>query len=162
MAEEEKQERQEEKEPKNGKKGLVKWIAIAVAVVVLGGVGVAGWQYYKTLPSGLSGKGKEEIQKPGIWSLGSIVVNLMDNNGERYLKTTIQIEVSSQGCVEELELLRPKIADSVLVLLTSKSYKEIAGFEGKQGLRDEIAVRLNRYLTKGQVRRVYFTEFLIQ
>lgn len=161
MAEEEREEqRQAEQEGKKGKGSILKWIIVAVAVVILGAGGFAGWYYYTSGSGG--GQGEAVVQTPGIWSLGSMVVNLMDDNGERYLKTTIQIEVSSQECVEELTLLKPKVVDSILVLLSSKNYKEIAGFEGKQGLRDEIAVRLNRYLTKGEVRRVYFTEFLIQ
>ena len=86
----------------------------------------------------------------------------MDNSGERYLKATIQIEVSNQESLAELDLLKPKILDSILGLLSSKSYREIAGFEGKQRLKDEVAMRLNGYLTKGRARRVYFTEFLIQ
>ncbi|RZB34917.1 MAG: flagellar FliL protein [Desulfobacteraceae bacterium Eth-SRB1] len=163
MVEEEKEEESEEEKPKKGKKSIIKWIAVFWGVVILGAAGFAGWTYYKTHISGSEKAGGEQIvQKPGLWSMGSLIVNLMDANGERYLKAVIQIEVSNQECVSELDLLKPKITDSILSLLSSKSYKEIAGFEGKQRLRDEIAVRLNGYLTKGQARRVYFTEFLIQ
>jgi len=161
MADEEKEE--EKEEPKKAKSPILKWIVVFFVVVILGVAGFAGLKYYKSNFSG-SKKAEEEqiVQKPGLWSMGSPIVNLMDNNGERYLKTTIQIEVSSQDCISELDLLKPKVMDSILGLLSSKRYKEIAGFEGKQRLKDEIAVRLNSYLTKGQVRRVYFTEFLIQ
>ena len=161
MVEEEKES--EEKKSKKGKKSIIKWIVVFFGVVILGAAGFAGWTYYKTHFSGSKKAVNEQIvQKPGIWSMGSLIVNLMDSNGERYLKAVIQIEVSNQDCVSELDLLKPKITDSILSLLSSKRYKEIAGFEGKQCLRDEIAVRLNGYLAKGQVRRVYFTEFLIQ
>ncbi len=163
MAEEEKKEGQEEQEPKKAKKSFVKWIVVAFLVIGLGAGGFAGWKFYTGLSSGEAKQEEKKVaQKPGIWSLGSLVVNLMDNNGERYLKTTIQLEVSNQESMTELEELRPKVTDSILVLLSSKTYKEIAGFEGKQSLRDEIAVRTNRYMTKGQVKRIYFTEFLIQ
>ena len=163
MVEEEKEEELEEKKPKKGKKSIIKWIVVFLGVVILGAAGFAGWTYYKTHLSGSKKAVNEQIvQKPGIWSMGSLIVNLMDANGDRYLKAVIQIEVSNQDCVSELDLLKPKITDSILSLLSSKRYKEIAGFEGKQRLRDEIAVRLNGYLAKGQVRRVYFTEFLIQ
>ena len=160
MAEEEKEEESEEKEPKKGKKAIIKWTVLFFAVVILGAGGFLGWKYYEAHFSGT----KEEhiVQKPGIWSVGSLVVNLMEDNGERYLKATIQIEVSGQDCVTELDLLKPKITDSILGLLSSKSYKDIAGLQGKQRLKDEIAMRLNSHLTKGQARRVYFTEFLIQ
>jgi flagellar FliL protein len=163
MAEEEKEEQQEGRETGKGKKSILKWIIIAVAVVVLGAGAAGGWYYYSSVSKGNEAPEEEKVvTEPGIWSLGSMVVNLMDNNGERYLKTNIQIEVSGQECLSELESLRPKIIDNILVLLSSKSYREIAGFEGKQSLRDDIAVRVNRYLTKGQVMRIYFTEFLIQ
>jgi len=33
---------------------------------------------------------------------------------------------------------------------------------GKQRLRDEIVLRLNSFLTKGKVLKVYFTEFIVQ
>ena len=163
MIEKEKEEKLEEKESKKGKKSIVKWIVVFFGVVILGAAGFAGWTYYKTHISGSEKAGSEQIvQKSGIWSMGSLIVNLMDGNGERYLKAVIQIEVSNQDCVLELDLLKPKVTDSILGLLSSKSYKEIAGFEGKQRLKDEIAMRLNNHLTEGQARRVYFTEFLIQ
>ncbi len=164
MAEEEKEGQQEETTSGKGKKSGLKWVIALFVVIIIGvGAGVVGWKYYQMRLSGPSERGETEaVQEPGIWAMNPIVVNLMDDNGERYLKTTLQIEVSSQECMAELERLKPKVTDNILVLLSSKRYKEIAGFEGKQNLRDEIAVRLNRYLAKGQVRRIYFTEFLIQ
>jgi len=160
MVEEENEEELEEKKPQKSGSSIIKWIVVFFGVVILGAGGFAGWTYYKTHLSGA--KAEQTVQTPGIWSMGSLIVNLMDSNGERYLKAVIQIEVSSQDCVLELDLLKPKVTDSILGLLSSKSYREIAGFEGKQRLRDEIAMRLNGYLAEGQVRRVYFTEFLIQ
>ncbi len=163
MVEKKNEEELEEKKAKKGKKSILKLIIMFFCVVILGAAGFAGWTYYKTHFSGSKEAGEEQIvQEPGLWSMGSLIVNLMDANGERYLKIVIQIEVSSQDCISEMDLLKPKITDSILGLLSSKNYKEIAGFEEKQRLRDEIAMRLNSYLTKGQVRRIYFTEFLIQ
>lgn len=149
-------------EPK--KKGMsptVKWIAlISVAVVILAVAGFAGWKFYDIRTS--DSKKEKTVSTAAIWSAGTLIVNLMDDKGERYLKVVIQIEASSQDCMEELEKLRPKVTDGILVLLASKSYGEIANLEGKQRIRDEIAMRLNGYLVRGQVRKVYFTEFLIQ
>lgn len=159
MADEEKKE----KEPQKSNNSIFKWVLVLFAAAILGAGGFAGWKYYEINLSGSKKAMDEEIvEKSGLWSMGSQIVNLMDNNGERYLKVTIQIEVSNQECIAELDLLKPKILDSVLGLLSSKSYREIAGLEGKQRLKDDVAVRLNRFVTKGQVRRIYFTEFLIQ
>ena len=158
-----KMRKKRKKKPPKGKKSVLKWILVLFVIVILGAAGFAGWKYYETQLSGSKKVAAEPIvPKPGLWPIESQIVNLMDNNGERYLKVTIQIEVSSQDCLLELDLLKPKILDGILGLLSSKNYNDIAGFEGKQRLKDEIAVRLNGFLTKGQVRRVYFTEFLIQ
>jgi len=159
MADEEK----EEKGSKKGMSGFFKGFLVFFILVILGAGGFAGWKYYELNMSGSKkAESKQIVEEPGLWSMDSQIVNLMDNNGERYLKATIQIEVSNQESIAELDLLKPKILDSILGLLSSKSYREIAGFEGKQRLKDEVAVRLNGFLTKGQARRVYFTEFLIQ
>jgi len=166
MAEEEIKEEAAVEAEKDSKKGLpfLKWIVMGLAVVVLGAAGFGGWWYYKTHFSSAPRTDVEKtVQvKKAIWPLESIIVNLMDDNGKRYLKTTIQLEISNEDCVSELNSLKPEIMDSLLDLLSSKEYKEIAGFEGKQRLRDEIAIRLNNYLSKGQITKVYFTEFIIQ
>ncbi|OPL16136.1 MAG: hypothetical protein AVO38_08670 [delta proteobacterium ML8_D] len=143
---------------------LRKWIIISLVVVFLVAAGSGGWWYYRTHFSEPAEKEVEQTidVKKGIWPLDSIIVNLMDNNGERYLKITIQLETSNEACIPELDLLKPEIMDGLLDLLSSKKYIQIVGFEGKQRLRDEIAIRVNNYLDKGQITKVYFTEFIIQ
>ena len=91
-------------------------------------------------------------------------VNLLDNETERYLKVTMQVELSEQRTVDELRRLNPMLRDTILDLLTSKTYREMIDPLGKQRLRDEIATRLNMILdhNKGRVNKVYFTEFVIQ
>jgi flagellar FliL protein len=54
------------------------------------------------------------------------------------------------------------LRDSILDLLTPKTYKELMDLAGKQRLREDIAGRVNNALSKGKVTRVYFTEFVIQ
>ncbi len=158
MAEEEKKEAEE---PKKGMSPKIKWIAIiSVAVVILAAAGFGGWKYFTANVT--DSKEEQTVPTSAMWSAGTLIVNLMDDKGDRYLKTAIQIEVNSQDCMEELDELKPKVTDGILVLLSSKSYEDIASLEGKQHLRDEIAVRLNGYLVRGQIRKVYFTEFLVQ
>jgi len=143
---------------------LLKWIIISLAIVFLVAAASGGFWYYRTHLSEPAEKPVEQTVdvKKGIWPMDSIIVNLMDNNGERYLKITIQLETSNEDCIPELDSLKPKIMDGLLDLLSSKEYIQIVGFEGKQRLRDEIAIRVNNYLEKGQITRVYFTEFIIQ
>ncbi len=164
MAEEEIKE--EAAVEKDSKKSLpfLKWIIVALVIVTLGAAGFGGWWYYRTHFAEPPEKEVEQtVQvKKAIWPIDSIIVNLLDNNGERYLKITIQLEISNEDCISELDTLKPEIMDSLLDLLSSKRYNEIVGFEGKRRLRNEIAIRLNNYLDKGQITKVYFTEFIIQ
>lgn len=154
----------EEKEApvkKKKKGGLVtKLIVLIIGTGVLGAGAFAGWTYFSDNSEKVTEK--QVVEKSQIYSMGPKVVNLLDNNGERYLKVDIQLEVSNSECLADLEQLKPKVTDAVLMLLSSKNYKEIADYEGKQRLRDEIAMRLNSYLTRGRVQKVYFTEFIIQ
>ncbi|MBW2087159.1 MAG: flagellar basal body-associated FliL family protein [Deltaproteobacteria bacterium] len=56
----------------------------------------------------------------------------------------------------------PQIKDSLLVLLSSKTFIDIKTVEGKMRLRMEIIGRINNFLTSGRVKNVYFTEFVVQ
>ncbi|MBN1828909.1 MAG: flagellar basal body-associated FliL family protein [Deltaproteobacteria bacterium] len=164
MAEREAQRDAPEKAPEKKKSSMIMWIVVFVVVALVATGGFLGLKFYEKFASE---KKKDEPKASApligpVWSMGAVIVNLMDNEGTRYLKTSIKVELSSPESSAELEGLKPKIMDSVLDLLSSKSYKDIAGFEGKQRLRDEIMVRLNNYMSQGVVKRVYFTEFVIQ
>ena len=108
-----------------------------------------------------------EIEKaanlPGpILDLDTFIVNLSGDLGRRYLKTTIKLELSSELLKKEIDLKMPEIRDNMLVLLSSKSYDDIADISGKIRLRTEIISRINNILTSGEIQKVYFTEFVIQ
>ena len=70
--------------------------------------------------------------------------------------------MSNTALSNEITANLPKIKDSILILLSSKTFKDIYTVEGKFKLRDEITTRINRFLVTGQVRSIYFTEFVIQ
>jgi flagellar FliL protein len=56
--------------------------------------------------------------------------------------------------------VKPKIRDIIIIVLSSKTYAEVSTKEGKDELREEIRDKVNLFLTKGQINRVYFTEFI--
>lgn len=156
----------EEQVPEKKKGSALKWIIIAaVAVFVLGGAGAGAYFFLvKSKVSAEEKKHAEQNKPPAavFWPMDPFIVNLIDNEGERYLKVALQLELSEPSSVEDLNLLKPKIRDSILDLLSAKTYKEMMDPIGKQRLRDEIALRANGYLTKGKILKVYFTEFIIQ
>jgi len=164
MAREEKNEEAVQPEPEvKGKGGLKKWIIIGVVVLVVLGAAIGGGMY---VLNNVMGAKKEVAKVPPIigtmWSLEPFIVNLMDNGGERYLKVVMQCEVSDPLIIAELDLVKPRVRDSILELLSSKTLADLADAPGKQRLREEIILRVNNSITRGRISKVYFTEFVIQ
>lgn len=140
-------------------------IIILVILIALGGAGAGAYIFlFKSKQSDSAKKSTEQI-KPKVaifWPMEPFVVNLIDNEAERYAKVVLQLELSDQSVFDELNLIKPKVRDSIIDLLSSKNYKEMMDPIGRQRLRDEIAMRVSALLNKGKVMRVYFTDFVIQ
>lgn len=162
MAKDKKEEPEEQQQPiEPKKKSTLKWIVILLAAVLVVGAATATGLYFFL---------KADAKKPvaaqpatlSTWPMEAFIVNIADTNGERYLKLVVQLEVSDPGVIAELEQLKPRLRDSILDLLTPKTYKDLIDLQGKQRLREDIAGRINNSLSKGKVTKVYFTDFVIQ
>jgi flagellar protein FliL len=173
MAAADKKDKKDENNEKEGeaqapqKKGsALKWIIIIlIIVIVLGGAGAGAFFFFSKSKASSVDKKSSEQAKPQVaifWPMDPFIVNLIDNEGERYAKIVIQLELSDQGVIEELNLIKPKVRDNILDLLSAKNYKEMMDPLGKQRLREEVALRVNSHLSKGKVLKVYFTDFVIQ
>lgn len=159
----EKDEQAEGGQPGGEKKksSLMKYVMIGVVVLVLVGGGVGAAVYFM----GHSAEKKPVAPPPSIgptWSMDAMIVNLADNNGERYLKILLQLELTTADAAKELDAIKPKLRDSILDLLSNKNYRDLADNSGKQRLRDEIMLRGNSMLLQGKISKVFFTEFVIQ
>jgi len=146
--------------PKKGSKTLI--IIIVAAAVVLGAGGFAG---YKLLAGKKSdGKIHEEKSdaKTSIIALDPFVLNLADHG--RYLKVTIQLEVSDQTLSEKVKEKTPQLRDTIITLVSSKSLNSISSPEGKFQLKDELLFRANQVLgmDKDIFKNLFFTEFVMQ
>ncbi len=97
-----------------------------------------------------------------IISLDSFVVNISDRERDRYLKLKTELELSMPELSDELDQRMPQIRDLIISLLGSKSFEEVRTIEGKNFLREEILLRINSLLVSGKVKRVFFTEFVVQ
>ena len=160
---EEKEEVKNGEEEQSPKKSKLKLIIIAVVGLLIGAGGIYGYSKYN--------KGKKEkaetlkTEKVSIvCPLNSFVVNLLDKQGvgKRYLKVTMQLEVGKEEEKLLIENHNPQIRDTVLLLLSSQSLKEINTMEGKLELKQALLSRMNQILGDGLVRRIYFTEFVVQ
>ncbi len=110
-----------------------------------------------------NGQGQEVQQAPGtIFPLDPFIVNLADEGGKRYLRITMDLELSAGTVVDDLKKRLPQMRDSILVVLPSKRFEDIRTVEGKAGLRNEIIANLNGLFGHESISNIYFTEFVVQ
>jgi flagellar FliL protein len=157
---------EEKEEVKDGeedkpKKSKLKLIIIGVLLLLLSLGGYFGYSKYKK--SNENPTEKEE-QMSIIVPLKSFVVNLFDKRGigKRYLKISMELEVDKEEDRTKVENNIPRLRDTVLILLSSQTLKEINTMEGKLELKNAIVLRMNQILGNKTVRRIYFTEFVVQ
>lgn len=93
--------------------------------------------------------------------LETFLVNISGSRGRKLVKINMELEVSNAEVQEEVEKIKPKIRDYIIIIVSSKTFAEISTKEGKDALRDEIKNQINLFLTKGQIAKVYFTEFIL-
>jgi len=155
-----------------GNRSKVPFILGAVAVFLIGGA--IGWAV--TLLTAASDpaadapaaadaaegdeQGSQDIGTD-MTNLGNFTVNLRDSAGGRVLQMEIQVESDIESA-ESVEKRMPQLRDSVILLASDYSYTELEGIDGKFRLKDDIHARVNAVLEPITVRRVYFTEFVVQ
>lgn len=107
---------------------------------------------------------KEEKSKDFIGKtvpLETFLVNVSGTRGRKLLKINMELEVSNNEVAEEIEKVKPKIRDYVIIIASSKTFQEISTREGKDALRNEIMTQINLFLTKGKILNVFFTEWIM-
>ena len=112
-----------------------------------------------------SGEPVEEDPAPKIGpihDLATFIVNLADEGGIRYLRTTMKLELADDQSASFVQERLPMIRDSILMTLPTKKYEDISTAEGKTALRDELIAKLNVIMVPGSISNIYFTEFVVQ
>ena len=104
----------------------------------------------------------KKVKKDLMFHLDPFIVNLAKSGGNRFLKVTVSLEMSGPEVRFGLKKNIQKITDSILLLLSTKIFKDVYSVQGKFTLKGEITTRVNQFLTEGQVKGAYFTEFIIQ
>lgn len=156
----------EVQEPKKGNKMML-IIIIAGGMLVLA---VAAFFVTKMLTAPPKEEVKEEeteVKKEAFFGKlfsfdEPIIVNLAETRGQRYLKVSIQFEVSDDTVIEELKKRKPLMLDLMINILSSKTIEDVQNTVGRNRLRREIIDKSNAELFSGKVINVYFTEFVIQ
>ncbi len=157
--------------PAAEKKSSFKFILILlILLLALGGGGFFAYtKYFKKEAEPEGAQDETAVEQPEtapdlgvMFPLDPFIVNLAGSKGKRFLKVTVSLELSAPEVHAEIKENLQKITDSILVLLSSKTFEDVYSVQGKFKLKDEIATRVNRFLVRGHIKDAYFTEFIIQ
>jgi len=145
-------------------------IIISVAVLFMGMVGAGFYILWNKIsqvpldPSKVAEMPVEEEENAigPLYALDTMIVNLSDHGGKRYLRVTMALELSDPESVATVESRLPQIRDAVLMILPTKTYDDVSTTDGKIALRNQVMEKINDLMTKGRVNNIYFTEFVVQ
>ncbi len=184
-------EKTQEEEPKKKGKGKLIIIVLAVVVLVVAGVAVKMFVLGGKKEEVKGEKKKVEHQKKqeqeteedtedygeamdesGLEPVvvGPMIANLADEGGDRYLKVKIVLLEAKKKAKEAkkeeestgISLEDAIIKDVILNTISSKTSDDLLSISGKEELKNEIITAINKAVHKRLVRKIFFTEFIIQ
>jgi len=175
-----------------GKKSMVKFIVMGVILLVFLGIEAGMAVYFvhklkpedKTLEAVQDAQSKQKEAEAKQTEAGAtlekpieVTVNIAETNGERFLKSSVQLEWNESDKLlgEELNVRLPKIKNIIIDILSSKPLAELMTVDGKKAIREAIVSDINAILPAevvpkpgedpvplGKVQRAFFVEFIVQ
>lgn len=164
------QETNETKDKKGGKKGGLKKLVIAlVAVIAVIGLVVAVSTVVSAVYLREAGGREQEVTTPQdanplykMYGPLDFTVNLLDKDQRRYLKAMITLGYEDKALGKELEQRKAQIRDTLINVLRDQTVEDVLDTTGTDKLRLVMINELNAVLSRGEIKDIYFTDFLIQ
>ena len=125
---------------------------------------------------------EKHVYLPGdgiMIDMSTKIINLVDPSGRKYIRLTVVAEFAPDNpeyktLTEEektayltefdakIKARMPIMDDTVITLLSTKTYEDLYTADGKEKLRSEIMDTLAKKLPDLQIISIYFTEFVVQ
>lgn len=132
--------------------------------------------------SEVSAPAETHAYQPGegiMINMSTKIINLLDPGGRKYIRLTVVVEVAPDNpefeslpeeekahyiseFESEINARIPVMDDTVITLLSTKTYEELYTAEGKETLRQEIMNTMSAKLPDLHILSIYFTEFVVQ
>jgi flagellar protein FliL len=144
------------------KGGFLKILIAAVVLLAVAGGGAA----FFLMGSGTA-KAEEEtgLEKRGLVTFETFLVNLADAGGNRFLKLSLQLVLASPeeaASVQETPVVMSALRSAILELLTQQQASVLVTADGKTALKKAIKERVAGSLKHRKVIDVLFSEFVVQ
>ena len=116
----------------------------------------------KTVTKKTTKKSTDHLTVGPMYPMAQFVVNLLSESGNRFLKVSIDLELSDAKLQPEMDHKKSLIRDIIIRTFSSKTFEEVSTLKGKDKLKEEVLDKINENLSDGQVKNIYFTDFVVQ
>ena len=103
-------------------------------------------------------KGEGAIMLP----VDPLLTNLLDGKSYRFMKLSLCLEISGPVQAEKTKARMAVVRDTVVTVVSFKSFRDILSPEGKVQLKDELMMRFNQLLGERVVQDLYITDIIMQ
>ncbi len=97
-----------------------------------------------------------------FYEVENMIVNPAESQGSRYLMVNVGFESDAQEVLTELENKEVVVRDRVIKLLGEFTVPELSNIDQRSFLKDTLRTSVNQVLQQGAVRRLYFTQYVLQ
>jgi len=94
------------------------------------------------------------------YPLSRFYVNLLSESGTRFLAADIDLAIKLDDSAL-IDQKKSKIRDTIIGILSSKTFEEVSTIKGKQRLKNQIIKEINTNIKKDIVNEIYFTNFVV-
>ena len=162
-------------EPKGkGPRKKIKIIIVMIVVILVAAIG--GIVAFKFLannssenPDQPNGSGqvssipgfKKDPAMDNMVTLPPFELSLKDDMGSWEFRVTITIEAANSSVKNEIEEKLDTIYDTIVPQLLKRSPTALQGVDTKIALKTELIAIVNKIVTKGKIKNLYFTRFYV-
>ena len=164
----EKNESPAEKGPETKKSKKTLLIFGTAGLIFIGGSVGAAAQFGLISVPGLSREHKpkapppERVEEGAVLKLNPLIINLKEEDGRHYLKTTIVLELNKKDGLEEVQAKVPHLTDIVILTVSEKNMEFLKQPQAKDKLKEELLAKINQETEIKKIKQIYFDEFLYQ
>ncbi|MDR3578302.1 MAG: flagellar basal body-associated FliL family protein [Anaerolineaceae bacterium] len=122
------------------------------------------------------------VYKPGdgiMVNMSTKIINLQDQTGSKYIRVTIVLEFAPDNPAyasmaadaktayvtdfqSRVNARMPVLDDTVITLLSTKTFQDLYTADGKEKLRQQIMQAIAAKMPDFKILSIYFTEFVVQ
>ncbi len=88
----------------------------------------------------------------------SLVTNLAGDDGRREARISLEALCEGDQILKELDALKPKIRDIIIISVGSATADDLSSAEGKEKFKAKLRDDINAQLTSGKLKEIFITE----